>query len=249
MDLVSTARTGSVLRVTLRRPEKRNALNHELATLLCETLTAGAEDPEVAVIVLDGEGGTLSAGADLSGGLAGAGHDFTDDPRSRLPRLLRSLEVPTVAVVDGSALGAGASLAGACDYAVATGRSVFGLPEAKLGFFPYGIVPFLVDRMAPTTVLEWGLSARRVPADEAARAGLVTHLVPSEDDLATEVDALLEALTANGPTIARQGKRWLLAHHASGDREEHVDWCEDGIADLLAPSDPTTDDPTPTGGE
>ena len=109
--------------------------------------------------------------------------DYPGDPLARLPRLIRSLAVPTVAVIDGYALGAGAALAGASTFAVATSRSVFGLPEGPMGFFPYGVVPFLSDRVAAHIVLEWGLSARKVPAEEAARAGLVTHLVEEADGL------------------------------------------------------------------
>jgi enoyl-CoA hydratase/carnithine racemase len=225
--------------VTLRRPEKRNALNRELAEAACAALKAGAADPDVAVIVLAGEGGTLSAGADLGGGedLTAMRRDFRNDPRAELPRLLRSLEVPTVAVVDGYALGAGSALAGCASFVVATGESVFGLPEAKLGFFPFGVVQFLVDRVSPTTVLEWALSARRVSAEEAARAGLVTHLV-DRADLESTVDALTGALSSISPGMARDGKRWLAKQLAGGDPDELIAWCEAEISDAAASDDP-----------
>jgi enoyl-CoA hydratase/carnithine racemase len=123
--------------VTLRRPEKRNALNRGLALAACEALETVADDETIAVVVLDGAGGSLSAGADLSDpdAVASMRRDYPGDPLARLPRLLRSLAVPTVAVVDGYALGAGAELAGASTFTVATRRSIFGLPEGPMGFF------------------------------------------------------------------------------------------------------------------
>src|SRR5882757_3527191 len=151
--------------------------------------------------------------------------DYSGDPIARLPRLLRSLAVPTVAVVDGYALGAGAALAGASTFTVATRRSIFGLPEGPMGFFPYGVVPFLVDRVAAQTVLEWGLSARKVPAEEAARAGLVTHLV-DDTDLGSAVDALTEALSTSGSKVARDGMRWLAKQRAGIAPEELITWGE-----------------------
>lgn len=227
MSDVSTARAGAVLRVTLRRPEKRNALNRELALAACEALETVAHDQTIAVVVLDGAGGSLSAGADLSDpdAVAAMRRDYPGHPLARLPRLLRSLAVPTVAVVDGYALGAGAALAGASTFTVATRRSIFGLPEGPMGFFPYGVVPFLVDRVEAQTVLEWGLSARKVPAEEAARAGLVTHLV-DDAELSSAVDALTGALSTSGSKVARDGMRWLAKRRAGIAPEELIAWGE-----------------------
>lgn len=225
--MVSTARSGAVLRVTLQRPEKRNALNRTLAVAACDAIKSGATDPSVATIVLAGEGGTLSAGADLGdpAEVESMRRNHPSDPLAQLPRLLRSLDVPTVAVVDGYALGAGAALAGATTFTVATHRSVFGLPEAAMGFFPYGIVPYLVGRVAAPTVLEWALSARRIPAEEAALAGLVTHLV-DDDGLDEAVNELTEALSHNSASVARNGMRWLAKQQAGVDPSELISWCE-----------------------
>ena len=227
MSFVSTTRSGAVLRLTLERPEKRNALNRQLALDACGALEAVADDETIAVVVLAGAGGSLSAGADLSDpdAVAAMRRDYTGDPLARLPRLLRSLTVPTVAVVDGYALGAGAALAGASTFAVATRRSIFGLPEGPMGFFPYGVVPFLADRMAAHVVLEWGLSARKVAAEEATRAGLVTHLV-EDADLSNTVDALTGALSTSGPAVARNGMRWLAEQRSGLTPEAMITWGE-----------------------
>ena len=227
MSDVATVRSGAALRVTLQRPEKRNALNRALAVAACEALEAAADDQTIAVVVLDGDGGSLSSGADLSDSdaVAAMRRDYPGDPLARLPRLLRSMPVPTVAVVDGYALGAGAALAGATTFTVASRRSIFGLPEGPMGFFPYGVVPFLTDRVAANTVLEWALSARKVPAEEAARTGLVTHLV-EDADLAAAVDTLTTALCTSGPVVARNGVRWLTQQRSGATPEEMITWGE-----------------------
>jgi enoyl-CoA hydratase/carnithine racemase len=237
LTYVSTTRSGAVLRLTLQRPEKRNALNRQLALDACEALGAVADDETIAVVVLTGAGGSLSAGADLSDAEAVAAmrRDYPGDPLARLPRLIRSLAVPTVAVVDGYALGAGAALAGASTFTVATRRSIFGLPEGPMGFFPYGVVPFLSDRMAAHTVLEWGLSARKVAAEEAARAGLVTHLV-EDAELDAAVDALTQALSTSGPSVARDGVRWLARQRTGVTPEEMISW---GEMEIQRAADPT----------
>jgi enoyl-CoA hydratase/carnithine racemase len=227
VSLVSTARVGAVLQVTLDRPEKRNALNRQLALDACDAVEAVADDDAIAVIVLRGAGGSLSAGADLSDAdaVAAMRRDYTRDPLARLPRLLRASAVPTVAVVDGYALGAGTALAGSCTFTVATRRSIFGLPEGPMGYFPYGVVPFLSDRVAAHTVLEWGLSGRKVSAEEATRAGLVTHFV-EDPDLISAVDTLTTALSMSGPKVAREGIRWLSTQRSGIPPGDMIAWGE-----------------------
>lgn len=235
MDSVSQVRTDAVLRITLQRPEKRNAINDALAESALAAFQDGAQDPSVSVVVLDGAGGTLSAGADLSGGIENKMDDYSEQPLARLLRAVCLSPVPVIAVVDGYALGAGLGLAGAATFAVATPRSTFGLPEAPLGFFPFGVVPHLTARVRPHVVLEWALTGRRFGIDEAVSAGIVTH-VAEESELAGTVDSLAAGLCTVPGDMVRTGMRWYHAERDLAPPAEVLDFCEREIGNLRKPS-------------
>lgn len=231
-SLVSVEPLGEAVELVLRRPEKRNAFDRDLAEQALDAALAIDRDGSAKALIVRGEGGTLSAGADLSDPdeWSASRNAYPGDPRARLLRVLRAMDIPTVAVVDGYALGLGLGLAGAATFVVASTRSVFGMPEAPMGFFPFGVAPYLLDRVAVATVLEWALSARRVSAADAHAAGLVTHLV-ADADLDGAVHQLVDSLCALPRAVLVAAARFEERARTATPRDELIAWCEVSIGE------------------
>ncbi len=206
---VLVEREGHVARLVINRPERRNALSWEVVGLLRDRLAELRADRDVRVVVLTGAGDrAFCAGADLGGMAEGAGYLDLHDARGELAELFRdlwSLGKPTVARVRGYALAGGFGLALACDLVVAADDAQFGTPEIDVGLWPYMITVPLVRSMPPKVALELMMTGRRVGADEAARLGFVTRVVPV-DELDAAVDELAGSLAAKSPAIMRLGR-------------------------------------------
>jgi enoyl-CoA hydratase/carnithine racemase len=196
-------------RLTINRPEKRNALSWDTVAELRERLAAAKDDPSVRVVVLTGAGEkAFCAGADL-GTMAG-GADFLDlhEGRGRLAELfvdLWSLGKPTIARVRGYALAGGFGLALACDFVVAADDAQFGTPEVDVGLWPYMITVPLVRSMPPKKALELMLTGRRVDATEAERLGFVNRVEPV-GELDAAVDSLASTLASKPPSTVKLGR-------------------------------------------
>jgi enoyl-CoA hydratase len=188
---------GAIASVTIDRPERRNAVDHEaLEQLTAAVDRASAAVPATRVLVLTGGGGHFCAGADLTG-LEDAG--FASVLRGVLDRL-REASMPTIAAVDGAALGAGCQLAIACDLRVATTRARFGIPAAKLGLM---VDHWTVQRLAvlaghgPARAML--LAADVLDGDDAVRLGLAQRAGGMDDALAwADEIATLAPLTIQG---------------------------------------------------
>ena len=146
--VVLLASAGGIARITLNRPEKRNALNSELIETLKDALRRAAEAGDVRVIVLSGAGSDFCSGADLSALQKISTASVTEnleDARSLMELfiLIRSIRVPVVAAVKGRALAGGCGLATACDIVLAARSSRFGYPEVKIGFVPAMVMAIL----------------------------------------------------------------------------------------------------------
>ena len=206
---VLVEREGHVARLVINRPERRNALSWEVVGLLRDRLAELRADRDVRVVVLTGAGDrAFCAGADLGGMAEGAGYLDLHDARGELAELFRdlwSLGKPTVARVRGYALAGGFGLALACDLVVAADDAQFGTPEIDVGLWPDMITVPLVRSMPPKVALELMMTGRRVGADEAARLGFVTRVVPV-DELDAAVDELAGSLAAKSPAIMRLGR-------------------------------------------
>jgi enoyl-CoA hydratase len=198
-----------VARVTINRPERRNAMSYGVMSGLRDAMARAATDAEVRVVVLSGAGDqAFCAGADLTGIADNAGAAAAHDGRGLLADLFRdmwSLGKPIVARVRGYALAGGFGLACACDMIVASDDSVFGTPEINVGLWPYMITVPLLRSMSPKTALDLMITGRRVPAEEGARLGFVQRVVPATDLDAT-VDALATELAGKSPLIMRWGR-------------------------------------------
>jgi len=207
-----------VCRITINRPERRNALSGNVLALLREALAGAKSAPDVRVVVLTGAGDrAFSAGADLTGvsspaaGPGGAGGPTAGalhETRGELGRVfedLWDLGKPSIARVRGYALAGGLGLALACDLVVAADDAIFGTPEIDIGIWPYMVTVALLQAMTPKRALELMMTGRRVGAEEAARIGIVNRVVPVAD-LDSAVDELAQTLARKPPGAMGAGR-------------------------------------------
>jgi len=182
---------GAVARVTLNRPEKRNALNDAVIAGLKDGLKKASKDERVRVIVISGAGKDFCSGADLSAlqKIANASvAENSEDARLLLELflLIRQLPVPVVAAVTGRALAGGCGLATACDLVLATSSARFGYPEVKIGFVPAMVMAILRRNVSEKRAFELITRGAEISADEAKQFGLVNQVFADEsfaDDL------------------------------------------------------------------
>ncbi len=209
-DELLYSQADGVARLTINRPERRNAISWGVISGMRTALAQAKDDPDVRVVVLTGAGEkAFCAGADL-GGMADGDDGFLaqHDGRGEMARLfddLWQLGKPTIARVRGYALAGGFGLALACDFVVAAEDARFGTPEIDVGLWPYMITVPLVRSMAPKKALELMLTGRRVGAEEADRLGFVTSVVPV-DGLDHAVDELAGTLAAKPPSVVKLGR-------------------------------------------
>ena len=176
---------GAVARVTLNRPEKRNALNDAVIAGLKRGLKDAARDERVRVVVIAGAGKDFCSGADLSAlqKIANASvAENAEDARLLLELFLsiRQLPVPVVAAVTGRALAGGCGLATACDVVLASSSARFGYPEVKIGFVPAMVMAILRRNVSEKRAFELITRGAEISADEAKQFGLVNQVFPDE---------------------------------------------------------------------
>jgi enoyl-CoA hydratase len=198
--------------VTLRRPEARNAINAAMVHELHDICAALEERPRM--LLVTGDGGTFAAGADITE-LRDRGRDQAlQGINRRLFDRISGLPLPTVAAVDGYALGGGAELAYACDIRLASPAAVFGNPEPGLGILAAaGACWRLRDLVGASVAKQVLLAGRRLDADDAYRTGLVAEVVPA-GDLLKRAHALLDRMSRWGPLALRLTK--LVADAPAG---------------------------------
>lgn len=195
-------RKGGVARVTLNRPDVRNAFDDALIGALTKALGELNRDASVKVVVLAGSGPAFCAGADLNWmkRMAGYGDDENlRDARALADMLaaLHGLDKPTIARVHGPAFAGGTGLVAACDIAVGTPEAKFCFSEAKLGLSPATISPYVMRAIGARAASRYFLTAEVFGAEEALRIGMLSALVPAAELDAT-VEALVQHLLAGG---------------------------------------------------
>lgn len=209
MQSVRVERDRHVLRVTLARPEKRNALD---ARLIGELTAAFTDVGDARVVVLAADGPAFSAGADLEWMRAsiGLGRDENVEDALRARRLFQAIDGCPAAVISrvhGAALGGAAGLVACSDVAIASEDAIFGFSEVRLGIIPAVISPFVLARIGPAAARRYFLTGERFGAREALRIGLVHEVA---EDLDAAVARPLEAVLAGGPEAVRAAKRLVL---------------------------------------
>jgi enoyl-CoA hydratase/carnithine racemase len=208
-DVLLVDRDGAVVTLTLNRPERKNALNGDLWAALRESLTAVTHDRGVRALVISGAGGAFCAGADISGGVSGEHPLNSMRGVNEVALLLHELPIPSIARVDGVAVGAGWNLALGCDLVVASTRSRFSQIFARRGLsIDFGgswLLPRLVGLHQAKRL---ALLAEMIDAAEAYRLGLVSYLT-GPDEIA-EFTADLATRLAAGPPVALSQTKALL---------------------------------------
>lgn len=205
-NLLTTADQG-VVRLTLNRPEKRNALSLELLRELDAALEQIAADASARVVVLAANGPAFCSGHDLHE-MVGCSEEAYRDLFalcSRVMRQFRRLPQPVIARVHGLATAAGCQLVAACDLAVATPEASFATPGVKIGLFCTTPMVPLVRTIAPRAALEMLLTGTPIPAARAFELGLVNRVVPL-DALDAAVRDYVDAILASSPLTIRVGK-------------------------------------------
>ena len=196
--------------VTLNRPDVHNAFDDKLIALLTRELDALDRNPTVGVVVLAAAGKSFCAGADLKwmrrmADYSEAENQADAEALAALMKTLNRLSKPTVAEVQGAAYGGGVGLICCCDIAIASEAAQFSISEVKLGLIPSVISPYVVAVIGERQARRYALGAETFDAIEAKRIGLV-HEVTAAEDLQAAVDAMVEALLANGPAAMAETK-------------------------------------------
>lgn len=209
---------GHVVTLTMSQPERRNPLtgNTAVAEILaaCETIAA---DSSVRAVILTGEGPAFSSGGDIKTMQQQSfgevdGMRIRDDYRrgiQRLPLALFNLEVPTIAAINGAAVGAGLDLACMCDLRVASDKARFAESFVKMGIIPGDGGAWLLPRViGMARAAELSLTGRMIDAATALQWGLVSQVVPPEELLAA-ANALANEIAANPPQVTRMTKKLM----------------------------------------
>ncbi|HZA66451.1 MAG TPA: enoyl-CoA hydratase/isomerase family protein [Geminicoccaceae bacterium] len=206
-------RAGGVVWLTIDRPEIHNAFDDRLIVELTGELARLGSDDAVRVVVLTGAGRSFSAGADLNWMRRTSSYGEAEnlaDARALagLMQTLNELVKPTVARVNGAALGGGAGLVACCDVVVASERAVFGTTEVRLGLIPSVIGPYVLATVGARHATRLMLTGERISAAEAARLGLVHEVVPAEQ-LDQAVERVVGELLKGGPAALAAAKRLI----------------------------------------
>ena len=214
---------GAVGRITLARPEVRNAFDDGLIAELTRAFAASGEDPAVRVVVLAGEGPTFCAGADVSWMREAGGYSKEENEADaeRMARMLRTIDAcpkPVIALAHGAAIGGGVGLVAAADIAIAAEETVFSLAEVKLGILPAAISPYVLRAIGPRSARDLFLTGERFDAREALRVGLVHRVVPPAD-LEEAGRRKIAALLSSGPEAVRAAKALIERVTGMGPEE------------------------------
>ena len=198
-------RDGDVLRVTLARPERRNAFD---AQLIADLTDAFGDVGDARAVVLAGEGETFCAGADIDWQRSAIDLSYEENVEDAL-KLYRMCETidrcpaPVVARIQGYALGGGSGLAACADIAVAASDATFGFTEVKLGIIPAVISPFVLPKIGQHA-RRYFLTGERFDAKTALRIGLVHEVT---DELDAAVHRVVDQLLSSGPNAVREAKK------------------------------------------
>ncbi|MDT8442836.1 MAG: enoyl-CoA hydratase/isomerase family protein [Desulfuromonadales bacterium] len=189
--------------ITLNRPEMHNAFDDTLISALTDELKRLERERSVRVIMLGARGKSFSSGADLNWMRRMADYSFVENLTdatglAELMKTLANLSKPTIALVQGAAIGGGVGLVACCDIALASEAAIFCLPEVKLGLIPAVISPYLAAAIGSRATRRYFLTAESFDAAEAYRLGLVHEVVKAED-LVDAADHLSRRLLNNGP--------------------------------------------------
>jgi methylglutaconyl-CoA hydratase len=241
---LTVERDGSVLRITLTRPDRRNAFD---AALIAELAEAFVDVGRARAVVLAGEGASFCAGADVDWMRSSAALSFDENvaDANAMRRMFESIDqcpAPVVARVQGHALGGGAGLVAVSDIPIAAPSTQFAFSEVKLGIVPAVISPFALAKIGGAVARRYFVTGERFDAATALRIGLISEVA---DDLDAAVERVVGELLSAGPQAARWAKRivrerpdgsetsrWIAERRTSDEGQE-------GLAAFLDKRKPT----------
>ncbi len=219
-------RDGPIARLRMTRAQVHNAFDAGLIAELTAALEQVGGDDAIRVLVLEAEGASFSAGADLNWmrGMAAASEEENRQDSLALARLMRTLDElpkPTIARVQGAAFGGGVGLVACCDIAIGVPDAKFGLTEAKLGLLPAVISPYVVAAIGAHNARRYFATAEVFDAAEALRIGLL-HQVVDADALDAAVQKQVDLLLKAGPVASATAKTLVrdVIAHADGPRHD-----------------------------
>lgn len=223
-----------IARLTLNRPERRNALSPQLVNELLWALDDAKDNDAVRVVILTGAAGTFCSGGDLQQMSADSPLALKGDYADLLLRF-PALGKPTIARVEGYAMGGGLGLVASCDFALAAESAVLGTPEIRRGLFPMMIMSVLDRVMSRRELVRMMLLGDKLSAATAKELGLLSSVVP-DPELDEAVRTLATQLAAQSPTAMSRG---LLAYHHQADLAltEAVPYLRDQLHALLGTAD------------
>lgn len=221
-----------VLTITLNRPEVHNAFNDEMIKgLTFEFEKLNEKDNQVRVVVIEGEGKSFCAGADLNWMKKMKDYSKEDNYRdsvalSKLFHVINTCKLPVVAKVHGAVLGGGVGLVSACDYVVAQEQTTFGLTEIRLGLLPAVISPFVIAKIGESQARALFLTGERFDEQRALSMGLV-HRVSLERYLAQDTQKVVESLLSAAPYAQSRAKELIttvtkLSHQEYGQAQDYT---------------------------
>jgi methylglutaconyl-CoA hydratase len=211
MSALRIERDGPLLRITITKPERRNAFDAELIRDLTE---AFADVGDARVVVLTGEGESFCAGADIEWQRSSIDLSYEENVEDalRLYRMMAAVDgcpAPVVAWIQGFCLGGGCGLAASADVAIAAEDAQFGFSEVKLGIIPAVISPFVLAKIGSGAARRYFLTGERFGPEVALRIGLVSEIGPS-------AEPTIEELLTSGPTAARAAKQLVRPDPGEG---------------------------------
>jgi methylglutaconyl-CoA hydratase len=220
VSALRTERDGPILRITLARPDRRNAFDAELIRALTE---AFSDVGDARVVVLAGEGTSFCAGADIEWQRSAVELSYEENGEDalRLYRMLEAIDTcpaPVVARIQGYCLGGGSGLAACVDIALAAEDATFGFVEVKLGIVAAVISPFVLPRIGEGAARRYFLTGERFDAMTALRIGLVHEAAA---DLDGTIDRVVEELLSSGPQAVRAAKQ-VIRERPDGEEAAHL---------------------------
>jgi methylglutaconyl-CoA hydratase len=221
--------------ITMNRPEVRNAFDERMIADIHNAVDILSADDDVRAMVVTGEGTVFSAGADIDWmkrmGQLGFEENYQDalklaymfDAIARSPK-------PSIARVNGAAIGGGTGLVSSCDVAIADHKAFFSFSEVKIGLVPGCIGPYVVRKVGQSRSRELFITGRRISAEEADRYNLINK-VAEDGKLDEEIDVILKALLTSGPVAIDAAKR-LVRDVPQLSRVEYIKYTANMIAEL-----------------
>lgn len=200
---IEYSRAENIARIIFNRPEVHNAFNSLMISELDDVVEKVMKNPSIRIVILSGRGKSFCAGADIKWLRDIVNYSFEQNLEEslQLAEVLYKIYVlpkPTIAMVNGTAIGGGTGFLSVCDIIVASEEAKFGLSEVKIGLVPAAISPYVIRRIGESHAREYFLTGKRISARKALEIGLVNRVVPLEK-LEKTVEELIQLLLTSGP--------------------------------------------------